>query len=110
MLSALRRNRRLNHVAIVRASCVPGGPDRFGCAGWPRRPARRYPKYCREGEPRGWGISRPGVAETRPPMCGIAGFVNPDGRTADRAVVERMTATLTHRGPDGDGFYVDRNV
>jgi asparagine synthase (glutamine-hydrolysing) len=39
-------------------------------------------------------------------MCGIAGFVNCPGEPADRAILERMTATLAHRGPDGDGFYV----
>ena len=38
-------------------------------------------------------------------MCGIAGFVNRDGEAADRDVLARMTATLAHRGPDGDGFY-----
>ena len=32
-------------------------------------------------------------------MCGICGFV---GRT-DRGLIESMTATLRHRGPDGDG-------
>ena len=40
-------------------------------------------------------------------MCGIAGFVNRVGLRADRGIVERMTATLAHRGPDGDGFYCD---
>jgi asparagine synthase (glutamine-hydrolysing) len=40
-------------------------------------------------------------------MCGIAGFVNGCGRQANRLIVERMTATLAHRGPDGDGFYCD---
>ncbi len=40
-------------------------------------------------------------------MCGIAGFVEGRGRVADRAVLERMTARLAHRGPDGDGFHVD---
>jgi len=39
-------------------------------------------------------------------MCGIAGFVNPEGQPAERAILERMTATLAHRGPDGDGFVV----
>lgn len=38
-------------------------------------------------------------------MCGIAGFVNRDGRSADQDVLARMTATLVHRGPDGDGLY-----
>jgi asparagine synthase (glutamine-hydrolysing) len=40
-------------------------------------------------------------------MCGIAGFVNRDGDPADRDVLARMTSTLVHRGPDGDGLYVD---
>ncbi|HKM54321.1 MAG TPA: asparagine synthetase B, partial [Isosphaeraceae bacterium] len=38
-------------------------------------------------------------------MCGIAGFVNRAGEAADRAIAERMTAALQHRGPDGDGIY-----
>ena len=38
-------------------------------------------------------------------MCGIAGFVNRAGEAADRAIAERMTAALRHRGPDGDGIY-----
>jgi asparagine synthase (glutamine-hydrolysing) len=40
-------------------------------------------------------------------MCGIAGFVNRLGEAADHSVLERMTATIAHRGPDGDGFLVD---
>lgn len=40
-------------------------------------------------------------------MCGIAGFVNGHGRPADRDVLARMTGTLAHRGPDGDGLLVD---
>ncbi|MCA1608343.1 MAG: asparagine synthase (glutamine-hydrolyzing), partial [Acidobacteria bacterium] len=42
-------------------------------------------------------------------MCGIAGFVNKVKR-ADRAVVERMTRAIVHRGPDDEGFHVDANV
>ena len=38
-------------------------------------------------------------------MCGIAGFVNRPGQPADRAILLRMTATIAHRGPDGEGFY-----
>ncbi|WP_435015483.1 asparagine synthase (glutamine-hydrolyzing) [Tundrisphaera sp. TA3] len=40
-------------------------------------------------------------------MCGIAGFVNRLGERADRDVLARMTATLAHRGPDGDGLWCD---
>jgi asparagine synthase (glutamine-hydrolysing) len=43
-------------------------------------------------------------------MCGIAGFVNGGSAAADREVLARMTATLAHRGPDGDGFYTDGPV
>jgi asparagine synthase (glutamine-hydrolysing) len=38
-------------------------------------------------------------------VCGIVGFVNPAGRAADRGVIEAMTATVAHRGPDGTGVY-----
>jgi asparagine synthase (glutamine-hydrolysing) len=37
-------------------------------------------------------------------MCGIAGIHAP-GVEADPRVVAAMTARLTHRGPDGDGYY-----
>lgn len=43
-------------------------------------------------------------------MCGIAGFVNRDNRPVDPAVLARMTTTLAHRGPDGEGFLIDRPV
>src|SRR4051794_31046910 len=40
-------------------------------------------------------------------MCGIAGFINREGQGADRDVLARMTATVAHRGPDGEGLLVD---
>ena len=40
-------------------------------------------------------------------MCGIAGFVARDGQAADRGILARMTASLAHRGPDGEGLYLD---
>jgi len=43
-------------------------------------------------------------------MCGITGFVNADGRAADRPVLEAMNQAILHRGPDEDGFYVHQNV
>ncbi len=39
-------------------------------------------------------------------MCGIAGFLNLDGRPADASLLERMIRTLGYRGPDGTGSYV----
>ncbi len=40
-------------------------------------------------------------------MCGIAVIVGKEGRPADRAALERMTAALVHRGPDDSGHYLD---
>jgi asparagine synthase (glutamine-hydrolysing) len=44
-------------------------------------------------------------------MCGIAGIVT-TGRLAqgDRDLLQRMTRTLYHRGPDGEGFYFDERA
>jgi len=43
-------------------------------------------------------------------MCGIAGVFHRDGRPAERSMVARMTAALAHRGPDGDGLYLEGPV
>ncbi len=40
-------------------------------------------------------------------MCGIVGILNLDGAPAPPAVLERMTGALQHRGPDGDGCFLD---
>src|SRR6476619_980268 len=43
-------------------------------------------------------------------MCGIVGFVNNNGRVADRELLGRMNHAIEHRGPDEDGFYINENV
>ncbi len=44
-------------------------------------------------------------------MCGIAGILHFDrARPAADALVRRMTSTLVHRGPDGDGYFVRGGV
>lgn len=40
-------------------------------------------------------------------MCGIAGLFALDGRPAATAVVQRMTDAIAHRGPDGEGVWVE---
>ena len=40
-------------------------------------------------------------------MCGIAGAVDFENPPVDRATLECMTRTMTHRGPDEEGFYLD---
>lgn len=44
-------------------------------------------------------------------MCGIAGFLNSNtGGPVDRALLENMTRSLAHRGPDGEGYFTDNLV
>ncbi|MBI3325325.1 MAG: asparagine synthetase B, partial [Nitrospinae bacterium] len=40
-------------------------------------------------------------------MCGIAGVYNLDGRPVATGVIKTMTDSLVHRGPDGEGWYID---
>ncbi len=40
-------------------------------------------------------------------MCGIAGYVTTEPAPESRAVLERMTDTIRHRGPDDSGYYQD---
>jgi asparagine synthase (glutamine-hydrolysing) len=40
-------------------------------------------------------------------MCGIAGLFARDGRASDRGALAAMSAALIHRGPDGDGIWLD---
>lgn len=39
-------------------------------------------------------------------MCGIAGILERKNRVVDPAMLHRMVATLSHRGPDGQGSYI----
>lgn len=45
-------------------------------------------------------------------MCGICGIVaiNHAGPSVSRATLERMNQSISHRGPDDDGFYVTDRV
>lgn len=40
-------------------------------------------------------------------MCGLAGFYSPESATADdsRTQLKAMTNAISHRGPDGEGFW-----
>ncbi|MBI5788577.1 MAG: asparagine synthase (glutamine-hydrolyzing) [Candidatus Schekmanbacteria bacterium] len=39
-------------------------------------------------------------------MCGICGIFQLDGTPVEKSPLAEMNATLAHRGPDDDGFYV----
>ncbi len=43
-------------------------------------------------------------------MCGFVGILNHRETPVSRKVLEAMTATMVHRGPDGEGFFTDRGV
>jgi asparagine synthase (glutamine-hydrolysing) len=43
-------------------------------------------------------------------MCGIAGLINLDGAPVSPAVLQRMTDAIAHRGPDGEGQWIEGNV
>ncbi len=38
-------------------------------------------------------------------MCGIAGIFNVDGRPIPVGILHQMTGALSHRGPDGEGYW-----
>lgn len=40
-------------------------------------------------------------------MCGIAGIFNTNGLPVSPVVLRKMTDSIAHRGPDGEGFYID---
>ena len=40
-------------------------------------------------------------------MCGIAGIIAPDSTTVRQELLQRMADALQHRGPDGEGFWIN---
>ncbi len=40
-------------------------------------------------------------------MCGITGVFNIDGKPVSISVIKKMTDIIKHRGPDGEGFWVN---
>ena len=43
-------------------------------------------------------------------MCGIAGIFNLNGEPVSQVILRKMTSAIEHRGPDGEGFYIDSFV
>ena len=41
-------------------------------------------------------------------MCGITGFIN--NKNPKKDIIKKMTDRIIHRGPDGEGYYIDDNV
>jgi asparagine synthase (glutamine-hydrolysing) len=43
-------------------------------------------------------------------MCGVAGIFNLNREGVDEHVLRQMTRALQHRGPDGEGVFLDENI
>lgn len=43
-------------------------------------------------------------------MCGIVGVFNLDRTTFPRSKLKKMAEPIAHRGPDGEGYFVDNNI
>lgn len=43
-------------------------------------------------------------------MCGITGIFNLNGEPVSPVILRKMTDAIAHRGPDGEGFYIDSFV
>lgn len=43
-------------------------------------------------------------------MCGITGLIHLDSVPASPVILQRMTDAIAHRGPDGEGHWIEGNV
>lgn len=43
-------------------------------------------------------------------MCGVAGLIRTDAAPVSPVVLQRMTDAIAHRGPDGQGHWIEGNV
>jgi len=43
-------------------------------------------------------------------MCGLAGLINLDGAAVSPVILQKMTDVIAHRGPDGEGHWIEDNV
>ena len=43
-------------------------------------------------------------------MCGIVGQINFDKSPVSPVVLKKMTDAIIHRGPDGEGHWIEESV
>ena len=43
-------------------------------------------------------------------MCGFTGILNLKGDSISQNILKKMTDELHHRGPDGEGYWIDRQM
>lgn len=56
-----------------------------------------------------YGGNRPPICLERY-MCGICGIIDRKSKVVDQAALMKMNDTLSHRGPDDQGLFIDKNV
>jgi len=42
-------------------------------------------------------------------MCGISGIINKNNNTVNKEKIEKINDLISHRGPDDEGFYFEKN-
>jgi asparagine synthase (glutamine-hydrolysing) len=42
-------------------------------------------------------------------MCGISGIINKNGNRVDKEEIKKINDLISHRGPDSEGFYFEKN-
>ena len=43
-------------------------------------------------------------------MCGVAGIIDYDVDEISIKVLKKITNSITHRGPDGEGFWIENDI
>ena len=43
-------------------------------------------------------------------MCGISGYINTNKQPVSKDILKKMADAIKHRGPDGEGFWMNDNV
>jgi len=43
-------------------------------------------------------------------VCGLVGYINVGDRPANEKITRDMGNLIAHRGPDGDGYWTDKNI
>lgn len=43
-------------------------------------------------------------------MCGVAGLIHRNGEQVSQLMLKRMTDSIAHRGPDGEGYWFEENI
>lgn len=43
-------------------------------------------------------------------MCGLVGYIDKQNKKTKKEIIKKMADTIIHRGPDGEGYFIDENI